>query len=194
MTTKIRDRRPISEERNSSLGFEGARPRAATVSMCRYTIPHSPIWKPLAEPATSLPDLILPPSGPVSIRLTRTTSRLSCLEERLASSAPSNSIIMSFDSESSAPLLGGRLQSSKYPEFTLLEEEIPTDHKLSTGSYTPHVSRPHKLFTGMDDQEEETPTYHSPHADDTPDAFGASPVLLSCLRDIARMSRPQSGM
>lgn len=190
----VSDLRLVSEERSSSLGFEGARPRAATVSMCRYTIPHSPIWKPLAEPATSLPDLILPPSGPFTMGLTRTTSRLSCLDERLASSAPSNSRIMSFDSESSAPLFGGSLQSSQAPEFTLLEEENPTEHKLSTGSYTPYVLRPDKLFTGMDDQEEETLTNHSVHDDDTPAGFSASPVLISCLRDIARMSRPQSSM
>jgi hypothetical protein len=170
--------------------FEGARPRAATVSMCRYTVPQSPICKPLAEPPTMLPDLILPPSGPSYPGLTRSISRLSCLDERLASSAPSNSRVLSFDSDefdatNSLLKSGSRIQSNPSAEFCLVEEELCFNSGSERDS-----SRDHQLYFGIDDNEEQFTDFDEGLAvSQDAQKFGASPVLISCLRDMVRKSK-----
>ena len=185
-------------ERSISFGFEGARPRAATVSMCRYTVPQSPVCKPSAEPLNTPPSLILPPTRPNNSGLVRSLSKLSALEERLASSAPSTSWVLSPDSDASESVnsfvFGGRGQdqTSRTPEFSLLEEEGADTYRPYHSpaiQRTPETAAAH--LVGMDDEEDSTPAGGGMIHEESPsESFGASPVLISCLRDIARMSRP----
>ena len=192
----VRDLTGFEDGRSLSYGFEGARPRAATVSMCRYTIPDSPICKPSLSPPNSPPSLILPPTGQRGLGLQRSISRLSCLEERLASSAPSGPAgVLSFGSEhtgsvesvaSKGPFTG---PSGTSPEFTLLEEEECGVYERHHPSVTSNSSLP-PHFVGLDDGDDEA-IASPPESAEAPYAasFSASPVLISCLRDIANSRR-----
>ena len=179
-------------ERALSLGFEGARPRAATVSMCRYIPPNSPLTKPSASPPNSPPSLILPPPGHGGFALMRSLSRLSSVDDRLVCSAPSSSMILSHGSDyvdNTQCGMNARPNDSSALEFTLLEEKDhgSTPHELST----PTMSIPLNVtFVGMDDLADASPTDAHNSEEFTGASFGASPVLLSCLREISRMSNP----
>jgi len=81
--------------------------------------------------------------------------------------------------------ISGLVAELATPEFTLLEEEND-----NIGYSRPTLAIPRSGLTGMDDMAESSPTYGErfEEAATTPE-FGASPVLISCLRDIARMPK-----
>ena len=174
---------------------ERLRPRAATHSMCRYTVPESPIRRPSVAPPNSPPSLILPPSGKNFGGLIRSVSKLSVIDERLASSAPSGTSVLSAGSgEGSAVLkhetrIFGDHSDSPSVEFTLSEQESAI--RIGTvGSIGPVSVSQDRLFTGFDDQDDGSlgvPLLVS--EEPAAENFGASPVLISCLRDISRMPR-----
>lgn len=192
----FRDIPSFDEGRSISFGFEGARPRAATVSMCRYTVPDSPMCKPSISPPNSPPSLILPPLGHRNMGLQRSISRLSCLDERLASSAPSASAgILSFGSDNSGSFhssgsRGNALQQAgTSPEFTLLEEEEPAEYERFHHSYV-DVGAPNHHLVGMDDDDADPDILLAEFPENpVSESFSASPVLISCLRDIANSRR-----
>ena len=176
---------PQYQARSVSFGFEGvSRPRAATVSMCRYTVPQSPCSKPTASPVTSPPALILPPPGGVLGGLSRSISRISVGDERLASSAPSSTRVLSVDS---TPFLSSKLTrnmsreaSLASQEFTLLADEDSAPYEYNFERKLAHCP------VGMDDQADSSPCGKLDDDGDESPQFSASPVLMSCLRDIAR--------
>ena len=168
------------------LEFESRmRPRAATMSLCRYTVPCSPIRKPTESPPTSPPSLILPPPGRVGSGIYRTSSFLSSFDERLASSAPSTTYVMKDCDRLVADSVGDQQINA---DFTLIEEEV--------NGFDLHAARGVSLpFTpdlvGIDDLAGPSPINgdRTTGVETRVEEFGASPVLLSCLRDIARMPR-----
>ena len=169
----------------SSLDFEArTRPRAATMSLCRYTVPSSPIRKPTESPPTSPPSLILPPPGRVASGLYRTSSFLSCFEERLASSAPSTTYVL----KEGERLLFDPVSVNHPTDFALIEEEA-TEYEFNNSRGTALQFTPD--LVGMDDLAGPSPVNgdRDTNGDSHVEQFGASPVLLSCLRDIARMPR-----
>jgi hypothetical protein len=191
MTTLFQD---TAVTRNLSLGYEGTgRPRAATVSF-RYIAPHSPIYRPSTSPPQSPPSLILPPVRLRSGGLSRSFSRLSCLDERLASSAPSTSNILSVDIGGDETLISvpsflhHRVEDSdSSPRFVMNEEE-------GCGwQYGPVIGR--ECYDGGRDllQTETIPESSRDHSDmiQHPEfhSFSASPVLISCLRDMVKGRR-----
>ena len=195
MTTMFQES-SIAVERSMSLGFDGpGRPRAATVSF-RYTVPQSPIYKPSVSPPHSPPSLILPPVGLRSGCLSRSISRLSCVDERLASSAPSTSQLLFSECDDSDacrldPLRSIRNdisgQADHMSDFTLLEEDDPISHqgyfnrRPSNLNHLQIAGEDISAFSGDDARKE--------CIDSEFNSFSASPVLISCLRDIAKTRR-----
>ena len=157
------------------------RPRAATMSLCRYTVPCSPIRKPTESPPTSPPSLILPPPGRIGSGIFRTSSFLASFDDRLASSAPLSTYVMKEDERFVSE---GRAMGN---DFTLIEEDA-TDYDFNTSRSLPIQITPD--LVGFDDFAGPSPV-SGERLDqaDRVEEFGASPVLLSCLRDIARMPR-----
>ena len=169
---------------SSSLEFESrTRPRAATMSLCRYTVPCSPIRKPTESPPTSPPSLILPPPGRVGSGLFRSSSFLSGFDERLASSAPSTTYVMKESTR-----FGDPHPVTSQADFTLIEEDA-TDYEFNTDRSATLQLTPD--LVGFDDLAGPSPVNgdRDVDVDSRVEEFGASPVLLSCLRDIARMPR-----
>ena len=173
----------------ASVSESNCRPRAATLSMCRYMVPLSPARKPSIAPANSPPSLILPPPGPnkyVSRR--RYSEDFHPNPERLASSAPSGIAILVGDHERTRETVTFPPPSSSI-EFSLLEDESP--HNLIThqeGLQSFRINR--NSFFGYDDQDDESPVMSFDVVDgSSSDTLCASPVLISCLREIANMPK-----
>lgn len=164
------------------------RRRAATVSMCRYTVPQSPICRPSAAPQNSPPSLILPPPGSDQVSLVRSISKLSIIDERLASSAPSGSSLLSavFQDAIGTTSVG----TVSFPvEFSLLEEESPAQRPAIRLRDQVDLSQD-LHFLGFDDQDDASPALSARTPDETPiTSFGGSPILISCLRDIAKIQK-----
>jgi hypothetical protein len=189
MTTLLQDVPSYGDEHRSSYTFEGSgRPRAATVSF-RYMAPRSPIYKPAISPPNSPPSLILPPAEIRSSVLSRSLSRLSCSDERLACSAPPMSRVLStgpFESsnaENNSRLLCEAFEST--PEFRLVEDDLDDYYHQPSSSpsfldgaarYDASAESFSTLFGGT--------IGDSKMGESVP--FSASPVLISCLRNIAR--------
>ena len=189
MSAMFQDVLSQTQRRSISFGIDGlTRPRAATVSMCRYIVPESPISKPTASPPTSPPSLILPPPGGIERVLSRSSSRLSCFDERLASSAPSTSQMLSLDQDSSLTFTRlfrtlSREAVTSSSDFTLLTLDETTPYEPQTRMKDFIVS------AGMDDQADTSPCEKYDIEEEQSPQFSASPVLMSCLRDIARRPR-----
>jgi hypothetical protein len=109
---------------------------------------------------------------------------MSVFDERLASSAPLSSFL---GVESS----GNSSSGTAAPEFTLLEEEDDGNRRVLNH----RLALVESDHIGMDDVAESSPTFRERFADEedvanSPEAeLSASPVLMSCLRDIARMPK-----
>lgn len=180
-TMPAHDEKPLS-----SVDLESRlRPRAATMSLCRYTVPCSPIRKPTESPPTSPPSLILPPPGRLGSGIYRTSSFLSSFDERLASSAPSTTYVMKECDRTVADSIADR---QTIPDFTLIEEEVTgSDFSISRGVFLPVTPD----LVGLDDLAGPSPINGERNVsiETRVEEFGASPVLLSCLRDIARLPR-----
>ena len=180
--------------RSLSFGLEGlTRPRAATVSF-RYEVPESPIYRPSVSPPTSPPSLILPPRRMKSGSLGRTFSRVSLTDERLASSAPSASQFWPFESESSQFRLGDEFPSRNMLQFKSSADFILVEEDVDDYCYYPSDKYLRDSCPGKDS----TTFKQSPSADpelaqidSTTHSFSASPVLMSCLRDIAKTRRAE---
>lgn len=187
MSAMVQDTSMFSQQDSISLGYGvPGRPRAATVSMCRYTIPESPISKPTASPATSPPSLILPPPGGLERGLCRSSSRISNFDERLASSAPTTVHLLGAESDIVLERIGMLREAViSSPDFTLLTLEDNVPYEPQT------VSMNEYMKFGMDDQADATPHFNQSDVEDDPVTFSASPILMSCLRDISR--RPKQG-
>lgn len=186
----------LAVDMSLSFGFEvPGRPRAATVSF-RYNVPQSPIYKPSVSPPQSPPSLILPPVGLRSGGLSRSSSRLSSLDERMASSAPSTSNILFSDSDdadlsrvdhSRAVLNELSERAERCSEFTLLEEE-DSDYDDGNCFYQLAPNSNHMQFAyGAAGFEKARSSESSIDVD--LNSFSASPILISCLRDIAKTRR-----
>lgn len=190
MTSNVQYGMPLeSIPLETSIAGHIPRPRAATVSMCRYTVPSSPITRPSASPPNSPPSLILPPPEKQGSFLMRSASRLSTVEERLAASAPTSSFILATADDCGPPLLPmDRPDPFTAGDFQLVECE--GEDGLSNPISTPTLYLSMSGIAGMDDladpvlNDERTCTSVAVEREE----FAASPVLLSCLRDISRMS------
>ena len=197
MTTLFQES-SLAVDRSLSFGFDGpGRPRAATVSF-RYNVPQSPIYKPSVSPPHSPPSLILPPVGLRSGGLSRSFSRLSCLDERLASSAPSTSHILFQDPEgidlsrngpSQIDLTNDVNQNESPSEFTLLEEE-DLDHNGGFFAQRASSSKEIQFPTGTPGTRPSM-SLEGSSIEAEFNSFSASPVLISCLRDIAKTRRSE---
>lgn len=117
----------------------------------------------------------------------RSTSRLSTADERLASSAPSVSNVLAGGLEYQPFLLPEPHSGDLGPDFHLVEiDEDETPHLTLT---TPTVYLPISGFAGIDDCAEAV--IMDEYGQLNEDTFSASPVLISCLRDISKMSQPK---
>jgi hypothetical protein len=191
MTTMIHDVN-LEPSMSGSFGMEGrTRPRAATVSF-RYDAPESPLYKPALSPPTSPPSLILPPVRMKSGSLGRSISRVSLTDERLASSAPSVTQFWPFEFEGSDMRFVGDFRTQRHCEdllttdFSLVEEDLYESNisdirDASQGNSRTAVARKIEPSPCMDIDllSSKADPYH----------FSASPILMSCLRDIAKTRR-----
>lgn len=187
MTTLFQDVANYGDAHSSAYAFEGpGRPRAATVSF-RYMAPHSPVYKPAVSPPNSPPSLILPPANFRNGGLTRSLSKLSCFDERLASSAPPMSRVLSAGSslfESTNAEHNPNPLNEVFgtnPEFQLIEDDL--------ADYFTQPSPGAIFVDGLSATADSFPYSKEDTGDATmesPVPFSASPVLISCLRNIAR--------
>ena len=183
---------PEDGGRSISFGIEGrTRPRAATVSF-RYTAPESPMYRPSLSPPNSPPSLILPPIRMKSGGIGRSMSRISLSDERLASSAPSASQFWPFENERSDMRFGNDSQTSSLyqglssADFTLVEEDSEKWCISGNENHTVNAS------DGADHRNPRGSSFIQANPDHArPDlhSFSASPILMSCLRDIAKTRR-----
>lgn len=173
----------------ASVSESNCRPRAATLSMCRYMVPLSPARKPSVAPANSPPSLILPPPGPKKFVSRRRYSEDSHSNtERLASSAPSGRTVLVGDHQQMRETASFPPPSSSI-EFRLLEDESPRNLFIRQEGLQP-LRMDRNSFFGYDDQDDESPLMSFDVIDgSSSDTLCASPVLISCLREIANMPR-----
>ena len=93
----------------------------------------------------------------------------------------------------SSSVLRSALSYEDCPEFSLIEVE---DDMAAPFNYSSRINTSVKVaidnsYFGIDDIESATPINREPvEKNPTISQFSASPVLISCLRDIARMAKP----